>query len=294
MKASFYKIIFDKETPFRCTYIDKPAFDHPWHFHPEYELTLILESEGIRYIGDHTSSFKAGDLVLVGSNLPHLWMNNEKEKVDLNDNGKRSRRITIQFPLDFMHSIFKDAEELKPLAQLFKLAERGIAFSKDTSKEIAPLLLDIDKRKGLRKWVAVFNLLFHLTEAKDYILLASHGYTPQLCTKDSDMMNQIFEFIRINIEKKISLQEMANIACLTKPSFCRLFKQKTGKSFFVFLNEYRVNNAKRMLLENKYQSIAHIAQKSGFTTSQHFNSKFKELNNGLTPSQYLKTKGIRN
>ena len=294
MKASFYKIIFDKETPFRCTYIDKPAFDHPWHFHPEYELTLIIESEGIRYIGDHTTSFKAGDLVLVGSNLPHLWMNNENENGDLEDNGSRSRRITLQFPLNFMSTIFKDAEELEPLAHLFKLAERGISFSKKTSNEIAPLLMDINKRKGLRKWVAVFNLLFQLTEAKDYTLLASTGYTPQLSTKDSGLMNQIFDYIRINIEKKISLQEMADMACLTKPSFCRLFKQKTGKSFFVFLNEYRVNNAKRMLLENKYQSIAQIAQKSGFATSQHFNSKFKELNNGLTPSQYLKIKGIRN
>ena len=78
MKASYYKIIFDKETPFRCTYIDLPAFNHPWHFHPELELTLILESEGIRYIGDHTSRFKEGDLVLVGSNLPHLWLNDKK------------------------------------------------------------------------------------------------------------------------------------------------------------------------------------------------------------------------
>ncbi|TQO38450.1 AraC-like DNA-binding protein [Arenibacter algicola] len=294
MKASFYKIIFDKETPFRCTYIDKPVFDHPWHFHPEYELTSILQSEGIRYIGDNTSSFKAGDLVLVGSNLPHLWMNNENKKPNFDDNADRSRRITLQFPLDFMNNMFKDAEELEPLAQLFKLAERGIAFSPKTSSEISPLLLDINKRKGLRKWVAIFNLLFQLTEAKDYTLLASQGYTPQLGTKDSDMMNQIFDYIRNNIENKISLQEMADMACLTKPSFCRLFKQKTGKSFFVFLNEYRINNAKRLLLKNKQYSIGYIAQKSGFTTSQHFNSKFKELNNGLTPSQYLKEKGIRN
>ncbi|SMG41278.1 AraC family transcriptional regulator [Arenibacter troitsensis] len=292
MKASFYKIIFDKETPFRCTYIDKPKFDHPWHFHPEFELTLILESEGIRYIGDHISGFKAGDLILVGSNLPHLWMNNENEKDHLDNNGNRSRRITLQFPLNFMDIIFKDAEELEPLAQLFKLAERGISFSNKTSIEIAPLLLDINKRKGLRKWVAVFNLLFQLTEAKDYTLLASNGYTPQLNTKDSDLMNRIFDHIRNNLENKISLQDMADMACLTKPSFCRLFKQKTGKSFFVFLNEYRINNAKRMLLEDKRLSISHIAHKSGFPSIQHFNSKFKELNNGLTPSQYTKNKAI--
>src|SRR6056297_3119451 len=107
MKPSFYKILFDKETPFRCTYIDKLSFDHPWHFHPEIELTLILESEGVRYVGDNTSNFCEGDLVLIGSNLPHIWINeNEKNKIS------RSRRLTLQFPKNLMHTMFTHAEEL--------------------------------------------------------------------------------------------------------------------------------------------------------------------------------------
>ncbi|UOY06193.1 AraC family transcriptional regulator [Muricauda sp. SCSIO 64092] len=289
MKASYYKIIFDEETPFRCTYIDLPVFDHPWHFHPELELTLILESEGIRYIGDHTSSFKAGDLVLVGPNLPHLWLNDKKS---LEDTVGRSRRITLQFPEDFMNRIFKDAIELQPLAQLFKVAERGISFSAETSSQIFPLLLDINKKRGLPKWAAVFNLLSQLTEADDYRLLASPGYLPKFTNRDCNLMNQIFRHIRNNIENKITLQEMADMACLTKPSFCRFFKQKTSKSFFAFLNEYRVNNTKRMLLDDKHLPIGLIAQKSGFPSVQHFNSKFKELNNGLTPSQYKKVNGL--
>ncbi|MBJ6367467.1 AraC family transcriptional regulator [Snuella sedimenti] len=287
MKASFYKIIFDEETPFRCTYIDLPAFNHPWHFHPECELTLILESEGIRYIGDHTSRFKAGDLILVGSNLPHIWMNNNKSKAHLEDVEERSRRITLQFPVDFMNGMFKRAKELEPLVQLFKLAERGISFSKKTSRQIESLFLEINEKNGLRKWIAVFDLLFQLTEATDYDLLASPGYTPQLTSKDHNLMNKVFNHIRNNFENKITLQDMADMACLTKPSFCRLFKQKTGKSFFVFLNEYRINNAKRMLLENKKMPIGDVALHSGFITIQHFNKKFKELNGGQTPSQYI-------
>ena len=289
MKASYYKIIFDKETPFRCTYIDLPAFNHPWHFHPELELTLILESEGIRYIGDHTSRFKEGDLVLVGSNLPHLWLN---DKTLSDDKVRRSRRITLQFPEDFMSRIFKDAIELQPLIQLFKRAERGISFSAETSNQISPLLLDINKKKGLPKWAAVFDLLSQLTEARNYDLLASPGYLPQFTNRDCNLMNQIFQHIRNNIENRITLQEIADIACLTKPSFCRFFKQKTSKSFFTFLNEYKINNAKRMLLEDKRLPIGLIAQKSGFTSVQHFNSKFKELSNELTPSQYKRAKGV--
>lgn len=288
MKASYYKIIFDKETPFRCTYIDLPVFEHPWHFHPELELTLILESEGVRYIGDHTCRFKGGDLVLVGSNLPHLWLNDKKL---LTDGVRRSRRITLQFPEAFMSRFFKDAIELQPLIQLFKLAERGISFSEETSSQIAPLLLEINKKKGLPKWAVMFDLLAQLTEARNYDLLASPGYLPQFTNRDCDLMNQIFQHIGNNIENKITLQEMADMACLTKPSFCRFFKKKTSRSFFSFLNEYKINIAKRMLLEDKPLPISLIAQKSGFASVQHFNSKFKELTNELTPSQYKRTIG---
>jgi len=289
MKASFYKIIFDTKSPLHCSYIDLPVFDHPWHFHPEFELTLILESDGIRYVGDHTSRFKEGDLVLLGPNLPHIWQNNKEH---LENSKRKSRAIVLQFPDDFIKRVFADTIELQTLVELFKQAERGVSFSKKTSTQITPLLMDIHKRDGLRKWSAVFNLLSELTEASEYGLLASPGYTPHLSNRDFDLMNQMFDHIRNNIENKISLQEMANMACLTKPSFCRLFKQKTGKSFFAFLNEYRINNAKRMLLEDRRGSIGHIARKSGFPSVQHFNSKFKEFNNGLTPSQYINAKGI--
>ncbi|APY11523.1 hypothetical protein BWZ22_09830 [Seonamhaeicola sp. S2-3] len=288
MKASFYKILFDEETPFRCTYLDKPNFDMPWHFHPELELTLILESEGIRYIGDHTSRYKAGDLVLVGSNLPHMWVNNSTETSAKNKKFNRSIRITLQFPPDMIDNMFKKAQELQPLIRLFALAQRGISFSQKTSKEIKPLFLEINDKTGLRRWISVFNLLFKLTEAEGYKLLASPGYLPQLTRKDHGLVNKVFNYIETHFKDKITLQEMADLACLTKPSFCRLFKQKTGKTFFDFLNEYRINYAKRLLLDSNKESINTIALHSGFPTIQHFNKKFKALNNGLTPSQFLK------
>ncbi|WP_181896406.1 AraC family transcriptional regulator [Seonamhaeicola aphaedonensis] len=288
MKASFYKILFDEETPFRCTYIDQADFDMPWHFHPELELTLILESEGVRYIGDHTSRYKAGDLVLIGSNLPHRWVNDSSKPSLEHKDLDRSIRITLQFPPDLMLTMFKKAQELQPLLQLFELAERGITFSPKTSAKIKPLFLDINDKNGLRKWISVFNLLFELTEAKDFKLLASPGYLPQLTSKDHGLLNKIFSYIETNFKDKITLQEIADIACLTRPSFCRLFKQKTGKTFFDFLNEYRINYAKRLLLETKRESINTIALHAGFPTIQHFNKKFKALNNGLTPRQFLK------
>lgn len=282
MRPSFYKIIFDKATPFRCTYIDQPTFDHPWHFHPAIELTLILESEGIRYIGDNTSNFYKGDLILIGSNLPHIWIN-EKNKIS------RSKRITLQFPKNFMNGLFNSAEELEPLANLFKLAERGIYFPNRISSKVENLLLTIHESKGLPRWIKVFELLKLLIEVEDYKILASPNYQANFSDKDINRMNRIFQYINNNIENKITLDEIADIACLTKPSFCRLFKQKTGKSFILFLNEFRINNAKRLMVENKQTSINQIATKSGFNSIQHFNAKFKKYSGGITPTEYLKS-----
>lgn len=184
-EPSFYKIIFDKATPFRCTYIDQPTFDHPWHFHPAIELTLILESEGIRYIGDNTSNFYKGDLILIGSNLPHIWIN-EKNKIS------RSKRITLQFPKNFMNGLFNSAEELEPLANLFKLAERGIYFPNRISSKVENLLLTIHESKGLPRWIKVFELLKLLIEVEDYKILASPNYQANFSDKDINRMNRIF------------------------------------------------------------------------------------------------------
>lgn len=283
MKPSFYKILFDQGTPFRCTYIDVPRFNHPLHYHPEIELTLIVEGDGIRHIGDNTSNFGKGDLVLIGSNLPHRWKNEEDKYPS-----SRSRRITLQFPNDFMNGIFRYAEELAPVAQLFRMADRGIQFSKNTGYEIEPLLMEIHQGAGLQRWISVFELLQKLVEADNFKILASPISHINSTNKETDRMGQIFQHVKNNIENKITLEEVADIACLTKPSFCRLFKQKTGKSFILFLNEFRINYAKRMMMQDKDMTIGQIAQKSGFNSIQHFNTKFKEFNEGLNPSQYLK------
>ena len=99
MKASLVKITFDPDSLLHCEYFDLPYFDHSWHFHPELELTLILESEGTRYVGDHTANFSSGDLVLLGSDLPHLWQN-DIGQMDIES--KRSRAVVLQFSKDFV------------------------------------------------------------------------------------------------------------------------------------------------------------------------------------------------
>jgi AraC-like DNA-binding protein len=284
MKASFVKVLFDSNNLFQCEYVDLAYFNHPWHFHPEYELTLILESSGIRYVGNHVTRFKEGDLVFIGSNLPHLWHN---DKQDLSKSNTRSRAIVIQFSKNFINHLFQNSTEINTLKTLFNNSKKGIFFSEEISSVITPYLLKIYKEKGLKKWELAFKVLDLLANTNDYKLLCSSDYHPKLVLKDNDIMNKIFIHIRNNVENKIELETIAKIACLSKPSFCRYFKKKTSKTFVTFLNEYRIGFAKKMMIEKPHLSIGNIALKSGFPNVQHFNTKFKALNN-ITPSQFRK------
>ncbi len=291
MKASLKRIVFDGQTPFRCSYSDLPNYNHKLHYHDNgLELTLILEGSGTRFVADNVADFHSGDLVLLGPNLPHLWLNMKKS---FDKNETFYRRATLHFSKDFIDKVFSESMELMPLINLFKMSKRGIGFSKKTSRIIKPLLFHIcNIRGGLRKWSVIFDIFYHLSEANSFDLLGSPGYCLHNDISNNQVFDKIFQYVENNKEKKITLKEIAEMAFLTKSSFCRFFKQKTGKPFFVFLNEFRINHARKLLIEDNDLQISEIAIRSGFPSVQYFNSKFKEYNKGLTPLQYLKEKKL--
>ncbi len=284
MKASLIKITFDYANTFHCEYLELPYFNHPWHFHPEIELTLILEGNGTRYVGNNISRFTNGDLVLLGSGLPHLW---ESDRTDFKSNQKGAKAVVLQFSKDLTDTNFKNSAELHALSILLKKADRGLLFSKKFSAQVTPKLIEISKTFGLRKWTLVFELFCLLTETKDYIPLTNLHYEPNLKSRDSTVINNIFEYVRLNFKNKITLDDIAGIAHLSKPAFCRYFKKKTSKSFIDFLNAYRIGHAKNLLRDKPHMTIGNIAFESGFPSIQHFNSKFKKYEN-LTPKAYRK------
>ena len=149
------------------------------------------------------------------------------------------------------------------------------------------MLLEITKQSGLKRWSIFFDVLCLLTETKDYQLLAGAHYHPNLKTTDTIVMNRIYEYVRIHFKRKITLSEIAEIGHLSKPAFCRYFKRKTSKSFFEFLNEYRIGQAKKILRDHSSIPIGNIAAQSGFPSVQHFNAQFRKLEN-ITPKQYRK------
>ena len=247
-----------------------------WHYHPEIELVFVNGGTGKRQIGSHISYYSDGDLVLIGSNLPHCGFTDEKT-------GNKNE-IVIQLPADFLGSDFLKIPELKNIQQLFQKANGGIAFGKETIKRIAPVIEEMESRSNFDRLLRMIRILNDLGLSNDYTILNAHGFAVELQVQDNDRINVVFNYVKDNFQEPIQLDTVANMVSMTTPSFCRYFKKITNKTFTNFVNDYRLVHASKLLSENN-KSITEISYESGFNNFSHFNKSFKAFT-GKSASQY--------
>lgn len=281
MKALFEKILADEGSSFLTRYVALPQFDAPLHYHPEYELTFIVKGQGKRFVGDHVTNFEAGDLVLLGSNLPHFWRSdtNPKHHEELHE------AVVIQFSTAFVNHILSNLPECKSIITLLNSAKSGIQFP-DT---LAPFIWKVFETEGVTRLLALISALEQLSICEDYELLASEGFSIKPDETENERMRKILEFTLENFKEDISLDTIAEIANLTVPSFCRYFKSRTRKTYVYFLNEIRLSNARKMLMDNQLD-ISQISIECGFQNLSHFHRIFKNQT-GVTPLVYRRRFG---
>lgn len=249
-----------------------------WHFHPELELVYVNKGKGKRHIGNHLSYFNNSQLILIGSNLPHNGFTDR-----LTEHG---RETLVQFKPDVFGETFMNLPEMHAIRKLFERAKKGILYKPQTKKAIGPLIEDLHNREPLERITALLEILNFLAEAKDYELLNADGFALETQPQDSEKIDKIYEFINRNFQRSISLEEIAEVASMTVPGFCRYFKKATGKTFTRLVNEYRIVHSTKLLSESQ-SSIGDIAFESGFNNFSHFNKLFKDIT-GKTALQYRK------
>ena len=247
-----------------------------WHYHPEIELVFVNGGSGKRQIGSHISYYSDGDLVLIGSNLPHCGFTNEQT-------GNKNE-IVIQLPADFLGSDFLKVPELKNIQQLFQRAKSGIAFGKETIKRIAPIIDEMGNRSYFDRLLRIIRILNDLGLSDEYTILNAEGFALEMQVQDNDRINVVFNYVKDNFQEPIQLDTISNMVSMTTPSFCRYFKKITNKTFTNFVNDYRLVHASKLLSENT-KSITEISYESGFNNFSHFNKSFKAFT-GKSASQY--------
>jgi len=256
------------------------AFTAPYHFHPEYELTLILEGRGKRYVGNHMADFDAGDLVLIGPNLPHCWkLDGEEERT--------AATIVIQFSADFLGSSFFSAPELGPVLKLLQRSSYGIRFGQRTAESAREKMLALAAEKNdFRRLIGLLEILYELALSKDPQPLDPQRVVAGLDPMDRDRTHPIFVYLVENFRKAISLDEAAAIAGMTPNAFCRYFKKITRKTFMETVIDYRLNYATQQLIQTD-KPISAICFDSGFGDISHFYKTFRSKMQ-LSPLHYRK------
>jgi len=249
---------------------------HVWHYHPEVELVFVNGGTGKRQIGSHISYYTDGDLILIGSNLPHCGFTD-----DLTNN---KDEVVIQMKPDFLGESFMGLPETKNLQSLFDRARGGIAFGPETRAQFGEKMEAMSRQMPFERLLSMIEVLNGLEQAKDYKVLNAEGFALETQVQDNDRINMVFNYVKDNFKEPIALEDIAERASMTVPSFCRYFKKMTRKTFVHFVNEYRVVHACKLLAE-KPISIADVSYESGFNNFSHFNKSFKEFT-GKSASQY--------
>ncbi|MDC6354754.1 MULTISPECIES: AraC family transcriptional regulator [Robiginitalea] len=254
----------------------KPNKNLVWHYHPEIELVYVNGGNGKRQIGSHVSYYTQGDLILIGSNLPHCGFTDACT-------GNTSESV-VQMKTDFLGSDFFSIPEMRNIRQLFEKAKGGIAFTGSAKKKIGEKIEILEYKSDFQRLLAILNILNELGSTSEYQILNAEHLSVETQSKENERINSIFNFVKENYREPISLEEMADLTHMTVPSFCRYFKKVTNKTFVQFVNEYRMVHASNLLSENE-MSITEICFESGFNNFSHFNKSFKAFT-GMSPSEY--------
>jgi len=263
---------------------EESFFQSPFHSHPELELVYVKESYGRRIVGNSVEQFVPGDMVFLGSDIPHVWLNDEIYYQGIST--LKAKAIVVYFNKEIFGSAFYELKETQKISSFFNQAVRGAVISGKTNQVIAKKLEKLVQKKDFEMIVGLFKILALLSESSDIAFINNEFYIPANEKYKKDRLSAVFEYLNKNYREEISLIKIAEIANLTPTSFCRMFKFKTKKSFVEYLNEIRVSNACKLLIETDL-GISEIAFKCGYKTASNFNQLFKKLT-GTTPKEYRK------
>ncbi|MFD1095797.1 AraC family transcriptional regulator [Salegentibacter chungangensis] len=279
IKPTFESIEPAFGSSFTCKFYDRNnqnKSNNFWHYHPEIELVYVNGGSGKRQIGSHVSYYRNGDLILIGSNLPHCGFtdtltNYEQESV-------------IQLKPEFLGDRFFDIPEMKNIRALLERAKMGIVFHKESKKNIGKRIEKLEREDSYGRLIGLLEILKMLADSNNYTVLNAQGFILETELQDNNRINVIFNFVKEEFKRPVPLEEIAEKVSMTVPAFCRYFKKITGKTFVQFLNEYRLVHAAKLLHE-KQISITDVCFESGFNNFSHFNKQFKRFT-GKSPSTY--------
>lgn len=283
-----------KVVPFNVPKISKQAFRFQddkltyfydeLHQHPEIQIMLIVKSSGTLVAGDYVGRFEPGELYIIGSGQAHVFRNDDiyyqaKSKL-------KAHSYSLYFDENYFGQHFWQLDELESVRNFSRRAERGLKVTGTTKEAVTNLIQLIDQQKGLDKLLLFFQILNKLSSTKELNTLSVSSHNPDYSHREGKRMNEILQFTFRESYRKIYINEVADVANLSTEAFCRYFKMRTRKTYTNFLNEVRISNACKLIIQ-KDLSIQEICWQAGFSNLSNFNRIFRKVT-GKTPTTYLR------
>lgn len=276
MKAAFEDVVSKRGLDSYLAYRYETAhFPFLWHYHPEYELTLILEGSGERMVGDSHEYFFPGDLVLLGPGLPHTWVSESM-----------SAAVVVQFTEGFITPLLQ-YPECGPVRDLLAKASQGLYFPLGAVKRWERVIEQLPAMKAVSRITGLLDVLQAL--AAPEVLpkpLASAFFQPATGRKTEGRIGRVFQYIHRHSAETVSLKEIAALINLSESAFCKFFKRTTGRTFSDYLADIRIGHACHLLNESD-ETISEIAYRSGFDSLTYFNRVFRRKK-GVRPREFRK------
>ena len=238
-----------------------PNFLKVWHYHTELELVVVTESTGTRFIGDNIEKFKPGEVILIGKNLPHMWLNDEVYFEE--GHGMSAEAFAIHFKEDFAGVKLFEIFEMTAIANLLDRAKQGISFTGNSRESLGLRIKKLVELEGYQRFIELLNILKLLADETSYKLLATQGFIHSFEQVEKRKLDDVYGFVVSNFKKHISLDAVADIAHMNPSAFSRYFKRVNRKTFTQYLNEIRIGYACKLLIDDKH-NITEVCYMSGF------------------------------
>ena len=273
MKPQFEKVRSSSHS-FVAFERNDPGFPFVWHYHPEYELTLIVESQGQRFVGDAMSPYMSGDFVLLGPDLPHTWRSDANQATN--------KAVVIQFQPEFLGKEFLSLPEMSSIQQLLNRASGGLSFGAATiGPEVAKRMLGLVSLTPPRRLLTLLSILTDLATEPNAERLSTGNLTPMCRTGDQHRIDIICSYLNGHMGDEIDYSRLAREVHMDLASLCRFFKRATGRTMTTYVNELRVAAATRLLQETDL-SVLEVGFRAGFGNYSNFNRQFKKMK-GVRP-----------
>lgn len=277
MKIKREEIVPDHGSSFKILLTPRLNDTFLWHFHPEYEIVYVEGASGTRHVGEHISNYENSDLVFIGPYIPHLNF----------DYGVKTEceQVVIQMKENFLGKEFLNIPEFSEIKRLFNKADYGLSFSGNTKRIVGEKLKQLSSLTHFEQLMLLFQIFQLLATTEEVTVLNTHPAMNKSLEKDQQRIDTVYQYIEANYYQKLDVNEIAKQSSLTTAAFCRFFKKSTKMTFTDFVNQYRINQAKNSLLQNK--TVSEACYFVGFDNLSYFNKLFKKIV-GENPSGFKK------